>query len=190
MIAAPTATGPLDSEIRPERADDPAEVAAIARVVATAFGSPVEAELVGAIRASVNYLPVAALVAVHGDTVVGHVMISYVGLAGATGQRRIAGLSPLAVAPAAQRRGVGTALVARTVAVADGLGEPLVVLEGSPAYYCRLGFEHSVPLGIEIRLPHWAPAEAAQVMRLSAYDPAITGTVVYPSYFDAAAGDR
>ena len=79
MIAAPTATGPLDIEIRPERADDPAEVAAIARVVATAFGSPVEAELVGAIRASVNYLPVAALVAVHGDTVVGHVMISYVG---------------------------------------------------------------------------------------------------------------
>jgi putative acetyltransferase len=65
-------------------------------------------------------------------------------------------------------------------------GEPLVVLEGSPVYYARLGFEYSVPLGITITLPSWAPAEAAQLLRLRGYDPAIKGHVEYPPAFDAA----
>jgi putative acetyltransferase len=65
----------------------------------------------------------------------------------------------------------------------EASGEPLVVLEGSLAYYGRLGFEHSVPFGIEITLPSWAPAEAAQVLRLQAYDPSIRGRVVYPPAF-------
>jgi putative acetyltransferase len=63
----------------------------------------------------------------------------------------------------------------------------MVVLEGSPAYYGRLGFEHSMRYGIVIPLPEWAPPEAAQVMRLSAFDPAdpsLRGTVVYPAAFD------
>ena len=66
-------------------------------------------------------------------------------------------------------------------------GEPLVVLEGSPAYYGKLGFEHSTEYGIEIHLPDWAPPEAAQVIRLASFDPddpTLRGTVVYPSAFD------
>ena len=61
-----------------------------------------------------------------------------------------------------------------------------MVLEGSPAYYGRLGFEHSVKYGIRINLPDWAPPEAAQMMRLTNYDPTIRGTVVYPPAFDEA----
>ncbi|WP_116998898.1 GNAT family N-acetyltransferase [Desertimonas flava] len=172
--------------IRPERTDD-TEVAAIADVVAAAFGSPAEAELVRRIRASENYLPSAALVAVSSDDgrVLGHVMVSHVGLRRPDGTLgSIASLSPLAVHPDHQRSGIGSALVHAVVAVADELGEPLVVLEGSPAYYGRLGFEYSVPLGISIHLPDWAPAEAAQVRRLANYDAAITGTVEYPPAFD------
>lgn len=180
----------LEIEIRPERSDDVAEVPAIAAVVAAAFGSQVEAELVAAIRSSANYIAAAALVAVHDGRIVGHVMISYVGLHGESGERRIASLSPLAVVPASQRRGVGSALVRAVVEVADSMGEPLVVLEGSPTYYSRLGFEYSVPNGIEIYLPAWAPLEAAQMVKLAAYDPAIGGTVVYPPYFDVATERR
>jgi putative acetyltransferase len=66
---------------------------------------------------------------------------------------------------------------------ADRAGEPLVVLEGNPRYYARFGFEHSVPHGIHIDLPSWAPATAAQVLRLSTYDPSIRGRVVYPPAF-------
>lgn len=45
------------------------------------------------------------------------------------------------------------------------------MLEGSPRFYGRLGFEYAAPLGIEMILPSWAPAEAAQVLRLASYHP-------------------
>lgn len=63
----------------------------------------------------------------------------------------------------------------------------MVILEGSPTYYRQFGFEHAVLHGIEIHLPDWAPAEAAQVKRLSAFDPndvTLQGTVIYPPAFD------
>lgn len=57
------------------------------------------------------------------------------------------------------------------------------MLEGDPNFYGRLGFEHSVPQGIHITLPSWAPPEAAQVMRLRRYDPTVRGLIVYPPAF-------
>jgi putative acetyltransferase len=167
--------------IRPERPDDRA---AISAVVAAAFGSPAEARLVKSIRASENFVPELSLVAEVGEEIVGHVMISYVGLDDGTHLRRVLNLSPLAVAPSFQKRGVGSALVRSVSAAADSRNEPMVVLEGSPRYYARFGFEYSVPRGIEITLPSWAPAEAAQVLRLRNYDATLKGRVVYPPAFD------
>ncbi len=170
-------TGPT---IRAERAGDER---AIASVVEAAFGSPAEARLVGAIRASEHFVPELSLVAeLHGH-VVGHVMVSTVWLHDEHEHRRIATLSPLAVAPHYQGRGIGSALVGEVTTRADRRGEPLVVLEGSPAFYGRLGFEHSVRYGIHMTLPSWAPPEAAQVLRLRQYDPSIRGHVVYPPAF-------
>jgi putative acetyltransferase len=166
------------------RAERPEDHAAIAGVVAAAFGSQAEARLVDAIRVSANFVPELSLVAEIDGTVVGHVMISFVTLRSAEGDRPILSLSPLAVAPDHQRRGTGRALVDEACARADARGEPLVVLEGSPDYYGRLGFEHCEPLGVEINLPSWAPPEAAQLKRLRAYDPSLRGVVVYPPAFD------
>jgi predicted N-acetyltransferase YhbS/inosine-uridine nucleoside N-ribohydrolase len=168
------------------RAEEPVDRDAIGEVVAAAFGSPVEARLVEAIRASSNFVPELSLVAELDGRVVGHVMISYAALHDGHRDHRIATLSPLAVAPELHGRGIGTALVRAVTARADALGEPLVVLEGSPVYYGRFGFEHSVPHGIEIALPSWAPAEAAQVLRLGRYDPSLRGRVVYPPAFAEA----
>jgi len=170
--------------VRPETT---ADHEAIADVVSAAFGSPAEARLVAAIRASENFIPALSLVGEVGGEVVGHVMISRVGLesAGARGESRsVVSLSPLAVRPNVHGQGVGSALVLEAVKRAGDLGEPLVVLEGSPAYYSRFGFEYAVPYGITIDLPAWAPAEAAQLIRLPAYDPAIIGRIVYPPAFD------
>jgi putative acetyltransferase len=176
--------GASDVKIRVERAGDEH---AIADVVEAAFGSPVEARLVAALRASDAFIPELSLVAERDERIVGHVMISSVALRADDGtERRIASLSPLAVAPDDQRAGVGSSLVRAVTARADELGEPLVVLEGSPVYYGRFGFEHSVPHGIRINLPSWAPAEAAQVLRLTGYDPELQGVVVYPPAFDEA----
>ncbi len=167
--------------IRPER---PGDHDVIADVVAAAFGSAAEARLVEAIRASSHYVPELSLVAEVEGHIAGHVMVSFVTLRDDATQHHVASLSPRAVAPKFQGRGIGSALVREVTTRADDRGEPLVVLEGSPAFYERLGFEHSVPHGIEIALPSWAPPEAAQILRLRHYDPSIRGRVVYPPAFE------
>lgn len=172
------------NEIRAERR---ADFAAIRHVVAAAFRSEVEADLVERIRESPAYVAEMALVAVREGRVVGHVMVSGATLVHATGERPIVMLSPLAVDPTLQRSGVGSALVHAVTAIADRRGEPLVVLEGSPGYYGRLGFVPASAHGIALPLPDWAPPEAAQVMPLSSYDPGdptLRGRVVYPVAFD------
>ena len=185
-----SAVGPAEGDAVAIRAERPSDQPAIADVVAAAFESQAEARLVDAIRASAHFIPELSLVAEIDGQVVGHVMISHATLAGDGREHRIAMLSPLAVAPAFQGRGVGSALVREATARADARGEPLVVLEGSPRYYGRLGFEHSVKYGIEIDLPSWAPPEAAQVLRLSGYHPSLRGRVIYPPAFDAIAERR
>jgi putative acetyltransferase len=166
------------------RPEEPADYDSIAAVVSRAFGSANEARLVAALRASNSYVPGWALVATLDGRVVGHVVVSYATLLDGCRARRVPNLSPLAVDPEYQRRGVGSALVHAVAAIVDAAGEPLIVLEGSPWYYSKLGFEHSVPLGITIPLPDWAPAEAAQVLRLSRYQSDVRGHVVYPPAFD------
>ncbi|HWL45903.1 MAG TPA: N-acetyltransferase [Ilumatobacter sp.] len=167
------------------RAEQPHEAAAIEAVVTAAFGDTGEvARMVAGIRASDLYRPHLALVADHpSDGVVGFVMVSGATVRSADGDAPIAMLSPLGVAPTCQRAGIGGALVRAALTRADVDGDPFVVLEGSPAYYPRFGFEPAAPHGIRIHLPDWAPPEAAQVAFLTRHDPTATwwrGEVVYP----------
>jgi putative acetyltransferase len=165
------------------RAERPEDADAITKVVTVAFGSPFEGGLPTAIRSSPNFVPEWSLVAELNGRIAGHVMVSYVTLSHEGTERRVPSLSPLAVAPDLHGQGIGSTLVRAVVARVDEAGEPLVVLEGAPAYYGRFGFEPSVPHGIHITLPEWAPPEAAQIMRLRNYDPAIRGRIVYPPAF-------
>ena len=167
----------MSETIRPEQ---PHDVDAISAVVAAAFKSQNEARLVEAIRASEHFVPAWSLVAERNGRVVGHVMVSYTAL----GDGRVPMLSPLAVAPDVHNQGIGGALVREVCAVVDAAGEPCVVLEGSPVYYSRFGFEPSAPLGIVLPLPDWAPPEAGQLLRLRNYDPALRGNIAYPPAFD------
>jgi putative acetyltransferase len=100
-------------------------------------------------------------------------------------RRRILELSPLAVAPAMQRRGIGCALVPAGLAAAEAMGEPLVVLQGSPGYYPRFGFRDCRAFGIEIDLPDWAPPDAGMAYPLSTYDPSLRGHLIEPPAFAA-----
>ena len=168
------------------RAEHPDDFDAIAVVVEAAFKSPVEARLVELIRASEHYVPELSLVAEDNGQIVGHTMLSYTALRSddpAVEDRWILQLSPLAVAPDRQKEGIGEALVRTSCALADDRGEPFVVLEGSPTYYGRFGFEPSSAYGIELPIPDWAPKDASQIFRLRAYDPNLRGKVVYPPAF-------
>jgi putative acetyltransferase len=159
-------------------------VDAVANIVESAFGRPAEAVLVERVRASDRYRPDFTLVATIDDAVVGHVMVSDVDLVEGDVRRSILSLAPLAVDPAHHTNGIGSALVREVARRVDAEGHPLIILEGSPVYYARFGFEDGRLHGIRIHVPDWAPQEAGQVLRLSSHDPAITGDVVYPPAFD------
>ncbi len=164
--------------VRAERSGD---FATIREVVTAAFDDVEVARLVERIRASEHYVPELALVAELAGEVVGHTMLSYAGLEGL--EERLLLLSPLAVRPDVQRRGIGAALTRRLLELADGRGEPLVLVEGIPAYYPRFGFRRAAELGLTPPRPD-IPGGAFLVAPLAAYDAALRGRVVYPPAFD------
>jgi putative acetyltransferase len=91
-------------------------------------------------------------------------------------------LSPVGVLPSHQRRGVGSALIRRGLELLRELAVPLVFLEGAPDYYSRFGFEPGGELGF--RKPSLRIPDAAfQALRLPAYEPWMTGTLVYSEIF-------
>lgn len=180
--------------IRPERADDPAEVRAIAELLEATFGETIQRRLVDAMRRAAEYRPNSSLVAARGSRIVGYVMVSGATLAGPGSRRAIASLAPLAVAADEQGRGVGSRLIEAVVAATDDGTVPVLVLEGNLAYYGRYGFEPGGPLGIASHLLDFESAGAPLVRRLSAYAPTVTGLVEYPHPFretlDATTLDR
>ncbi|MEU6343771.1 N-acetyltransferase [Streptomyces sp. NPDC046977] len=171
--------------IRRETSDD---LAAVHAVTAAAFAKqgadpgtevPVEATLVAELRESGAWLPPLSLVATDDEGgVVGHVLCTR----GHVDEVPVAALGPLSVAPGHQRRGVGLALVHSVLGAADALGEPLVALLGSPAYYGRFGFRASTDYRILPPDPAWGPY--FQVRPLAAYTPSVSGAFRYAEPFD------
>ena len=53
------------------------------------------------------------------------------------------GLAPLAVLPAHQGQGVGSAFVRRGLAILREQDCPFIIVLGHAAYYPRFGFEHA-----------------------------------------------
>jgi putative acetyltransferase len=177
----------LDIRLRAEvQRDDEA----IHQIVRAAFNDDATAELVARIRQSPHYIPELSLVAEHAGDVVGHIMLHHLNLRDGATTHEVVSLSPVSVRPDVQRRGMGSALIRDATERADQRGEPLIVLEGSPAYYPRFGFRPAREFGITISLPSWAPEEAAMVYPLSRYRPEIKGHVVYPPAFDRVNADR
>jgi putative acetyltransferase len=159
------------------RAETEADYAAIRAVVDAAFGDTITGDLVEMIRRSDRYVPELSLVAVSEGQSLGHVMSSYVDLE--PGARPFLQVGPLAVGPAHQRQGIGSALMDETIRLADARAEPLLLIEGDPAYYGRFGFTRADEAGIEP--PQEAHGPQYFMFRpLAAYDPSLTGRAVYP----------
>ena len=127
--------------IRPER---PADVAAIREILASAFPSPLEAELVDRLRAA-GRLTV-SLVAEQAGRLVGHVAFSPVTIAGEATD--VLGLGPLAVLPDHQRGGIGSQLTRAGLDECRSFGVGAVVVLGDPAYYSRFGFVPASGFGL------------------------------------------
>ena len=159
------------------------DAAAVEDLVTAAFGDGGEvAQLVRSLRRLVTTSFGTSLVADAGGQLVGHVMCTRSVLDAPRRLVDVLVLSPLAVAPGHQRRGVGIALVTAAIAQATEQGAPVVFLEGSPAYYPRFGFAPGGELGF--RKPSLRIPDAAfQALRLAAWEPWMSGTLVYAHEF-------
>lgn len=159
------------------RAETPEDHDDIRRIVDEAFGDTITSAIVDAIRASDRFVPELSLVAVSEGQSLGHVISSYVDLV--PGRRRVLQVGPLAVVPSHQRQGIGTALMEETIRSADERGEPLLLIEGNPAYYGRFGFTRTDEHGIE-QPPESRGAQFFMLRPLGAYDSTLQGRAVYP----------
>ena len=123
-----------------------------------------------------------SLVAEDDGEVLGHVMFTTSLLDAPPRLVEVQVLSPVGVLPAAQGQGVGSALIRRGLELLRERAVPLVFLEGAPGYYARFGCEPGGELGF--RKPSLRIPDAAfQVLRLPAYEPWMTGTLVYSEAF-------
>ena len=138
----------------------------------------VEADLIEALRTSPAWIPQLSQVAELDGTIVGHVLCTR----GTVDGSPVLALGPLAVDPAHQRSGVGTALMNAALGAGDALGEPLVALLGHLDYYPQFGFVPGTSLGIRPPVAEWG--DHFQVRPLTTYDPGLRGLFAYPEPFN------
>jgi putative acetyltransferase len=161
--------------VRPE---EPADVAAIRSVVAAAFTTAdtsvtVEPGLIEELRDCDAWLPALSIVGERDGEVVAHALLSRVTVE--PGGVPALVLGPVAVRPADQNTGLGTAAVRAALDAARDSGERLVLVLGEPSYYRRFGFAPTTALT--------SPYSGSEHWQSLALDPAVadlTGVVVFP----------
>ena len=126
------------------------------------------------------YVPDLSFVAEEDGDLVGHVMNTWNRIE-ETGER-VLQLSPLGVLPAHQRCGHGSELVRASLAAVRERGEPLLLVEGAPAYYGRFGFARADELGL-LPPPEALYDWAFQVAVLDPQAPLPQGRVAYSEPF-------
>jgi putative acetyltransferase len=165
-------------QIRPEQNGD---LFAIREVNTLAFGREKEANLVEAIRASEFFVPELSLVAV-ADEVIGHILFSIISIETSESLVPTLGLAPMAVKPAYQNQGVGSALVSAGLKTCEELGFEHVVVLGHPHFYPKFGFRPAKTKGIEP--PFHVPDEVFMVYEIrSGSLNGLNGKVKYPPAF-------
>jgi putative acetyltransferase len=143
------------------RASATGDIAALESLYPAAFP---DEDLLPLVRSLLTEPGVAlSLVAVIDDQVAGHAMFTICGVNGHDVKASL--LGPLAVAPAWQRQGIGTALVRAGVHEMEKASVSLVCVLGDPAYYGRLGFEAETVVEAPYPLPvEWNDAWRSQYL--------------------------
>jgi putative acetyltransferase len=163
------------------RAEAVGEDAQVATIIGAAFGRESVVPLFAAMRTSSAWRGL-SYVATVADIPVAHAALTRGWLDAPTKLVEVLILSPVSVAPAWQRQGIGSELVAKTLEFAATRLEPLVFLEGDPAFYSRVGFRPGFEAGF-IAPSRRIPERAFQFFALPRFESWMTGTLVYPDVF-------
>ncbi len=169
--------GVIIAEERPRDRDG------VGKVNRASFGGEDEAIAVDRLRERCP--DILSLVARKGDEVIGHVLFSPARILQDDGHELNGmGLAPLAVMPAYQGRGIGSALCQAGMARMAAEGHPFVVVLGHPDYYPRFGFERASLHGIRCAFEN-VPDEAFMVCILNPERmKRVSGVAYYRPEFD------
>ncbi|MER6676028.1 N-acetyltransferase [Streptomyces sp. NPDC000983] len=159
---------------RPETA---ADVDVVRDIVLAAFETPLEADLVDALRSDDAWIDGLSHVSAGPDgTPVGYALLTRCRI----GEVPALCLAPVAVHPDQQRRGAGDAAIRSVLEAARRRGEEFVTVLGHPGYYPRFGFERAAAHGIGV--PFDVPEEALMALALGSA-PLPAGTIRYAGPF-------
>ncbi|MCF1593081.1 GNAT family N-acetyltransferase [Streptomyces muensis] len=160
------------------RAETSADIPAVRDIVLSAFETPLEADLVDALRADPCWIEGLSLVSTdENDHPVGYALLTRCHI----GDTPALCLAPCAVRPEWQNSGAGSAAIRAALAAAEEMGEHYVVVLGHPAYYPRFGFTRASTHGIGLTID--VPDEALMALTLDAGHPLPSGTVRYAAPF-------
>jgi putative acetyltransferase len=167
------------------RLERPGDASDIRETNELAFGGPLEARLVDALRDSLrgtqDYL---SLVATIDRRVVGHILFTPITIEPAR-NCPIAGLAPMAVRPEHQRSGIGGQLIRAGLKECRRSGYSAVVVLGHPEYYPRFGFVPAHTFGLTCEFP--SPPEAFMAIELESEAlNGVRGVVRYRPEFSSA----
>ena len=155
------------------RSETSGDVAAIRIVEEVAFGRADEARLIDDLRDAGD--SVFSLVAVDGDTVVGHVLFSRM-----KAPFPALALAPVAVQPEYRRTGIGSRLIREGIARSEAEGWAGIFVLGDPAFYRRFGFDVGTASGFAS--PYAGPHLMALPVGRSDL-PTLTGSIQYAPAF-------
>ncbi|MGW0713022.1 GNAT family N-acetyltransferase [Streptomyces sp. NPDC002643] len=155
------------------------DITAIREIDLAAFETPLEADLVEALRADEAWIDGLSLVAATGaGRVVGHALLTRCHI----DDTPALCLGPVAVLPGHQGTGAGSAVIRAALKAAEKLGEHFVVVLGHPPYYPRFGFTRASAHGIRITID--VPDEALMALTLDPIGhPLPSGTIRYAAPF-------
>lgn len=135
------------------------------------------------LRQSEAYIPELSLVAeTNTGKIVGHILLSKVGIVSENGTTTVLSVAPLSVLPEFQRQGIGGMLLREAHRRAALLGYKAVLLLGHKDYYPRFGYRKASSYGI--KFPFNAPDECCMAIELEPDGlKEIHGLVHYPNAF-------
>ncbi|QXE33348.1 N-acetyltransferase [Streptomyces sp. GMY02] len=160
------------------RAETSADISTIRDISLAAFDTPLEADLVDALRADASWIDGLSIVATdHDGKLIGHALLTRCHI----DETPALCLGPVAVRPEYQKMGAGSAAIRASLRAAKELGEHFVTVLGHPTYYPRFGFtrasQHGIGLSIDV------PDEAMMALTLDADHPLPSGTIHYAAPF-------
>lgn len=142
-----------------------------------------EHEFVHRIRQSPHFIPDLSLVAELHGKLVGYLMLTPVVIEGVGDVHyNVLSLGPLAVDPAHQRMGIGSALMQEALDTAKSLGYEAIVVMGAPAFFERFCFRTALHWGISLPFPAPDRIFLARELVKDALKTA-AGTVQFPEAF-------